>query len=378
MKKITFKLTTAALLGLLLVGCNKTSNTSSKDSGTTDNSQNTNQPSDSSVAEKTRTNTLATYIYSEIKDGSYGEGSFNAFTYQVSFYENNVYEYLTTELTYGYSMVLGTTSIINYGTYAKGDSEDGITTYTLNIASEVLFNSYSKAGGYAISINTTNQSYPVEMLAENQGEKLIANSKDDVVAKYGIGTTIYTEDGKNVFSFTNENLDTQAPAVTTKSGDVSSLLIKKPVKAQLASILTKPGSYGDSSWTADFYQINTFEDGEYEFFKTEITYGYSMNLGTTAITNYGKYSYGTGEDGYTPITLEDADKVLFNSYSKAGGYNISINTDNQTYPVEMQAKTQGEKNMANSKADVVKEYGSKTTYYSNDTSNMMSLTNPNE
>ena len=374
MKKILFTLSTLALLSTALVGCNKTSTSSTKpvDSSTSE------KASDSSAAEPTRTKTVASYVNSDIQaPGNYGDGSWNTYSYQVNFYENNVYEYITTELIYGYSMSLGTTSIINYGTYTKGDSEDGITTYTLNIAKEVIFNSYSLAGGYNISINTTNQSYPVEMLAKTQGEKNMANSKEDVIKEYGAGTTIYTNDGKNTFSFKNENLDAEAPAVTTASGDVSSLLIRKVTKCQIVSDLITPGSYGEGSWTADIYQVNTFEDDTYEFIKTEVIYGYSMNLGTTIINNYGKYSYGTGEDGYTPITLEDADKVLFNSYSLAGGYNISINTDNQTYPVELLAKNQGEKNMADSKDDVVKEYGAKRTYYSNDTKNILSLTNPN-
>ena len=355
MKKVILTLAASTLMCTMLASCGKTDST------------------------PTRAKTLASYVNSSIvSPGSYGEGSWTASTYQVNLFENNVYEYITTQLIYGYGMSLGTTSIINYGTYAKGATEDGITTYTLNIASEVVFNSYSLAGGYNISINTTNQTYPVEMLAEAQGEKPMANSKDDVVAKYGAGTTIYASEGKNTFSFTNENLDSAPDAVTTKSGDVSSLLIKKISKCQIVSDLISPGSYGDGSWTADIYQVNAFEDGIYEFIKTEVIYGYSMNLGTTTINNYGKFSYGTSEDGYTPITLEDADKVVFNSYSLAGGYNISINTENATYPVEMLAKSQGEKNMANSKEDVVKEYGAKRTYYSSDSKNNMSLKNPNE
>ena len=359
MKKVKLTILASVLLGAMLTGCNETT-----DSSTT--------------VDPKRSETVATYINSEIvSPGNYGEGSWNAHAYQVNFYENSVYEYIHTELIYGYGMSLGTTSIVNYGTYAKGASEDGITAYTLNIAKEVVFNSYSLAGGYNISINTTNQTYPVELLAKTQGEKNMANSKEDVIKEYGAGVTIYANDGKNTFSFKNENLDEDAPEVTTTSGDVSSLLIKNISKCQIVSDLVSPGSYGEGSWTADIYQINTFEDGVYEFIKTEIIYGYSMNLGTTTINNYGKFSYGEGEDGYTPITLASADKVLFNSYSLAGGYNISINTDNQTYPVELLAKTQGEKNMANSKEDVVNEYGPETTYYSNDTKNNMSLTNPN-
>ncbi|MCQ2472507.1 MAG: hypothetical protein MJ147_10785, partial [Clostridia bacterium] len=88
------------------------------------------------------------FIASEKVAGAYGEGSFNARVYQINLFKGNVYEMIETELAYGYSMVLGTTSVISYGTFAKGASEDGVASYTLNSASEVIMNSYSKAGGY--------------------------------------------------------------------------------------------------------------------------------------------------------------------------------------------------------------------------------------
>ncbi len=378
MKKAIFTLAASALMGLAIAGC---SNDQSKSSSSSASSSASSSSSSSSVIEKKeRSKTVASFIYSDIKTpGDYGEGSWTAFAYQVNFFENNVYEYINTQLIYGYGMSLGTTSIVNYGTYTKGSSEDGVTAYSLNVAKEVVFNSYSLAGGYSISINTTNQSYPVEMLAKTQGEKNMANSKEDVIKEYGAGFKIFADDGKNTFSFVDPNGDSnEKVAVTTASGDVSSLLISNIKKCQIVSDLISPASYGDGSWNADIYQVNTFEDGEYEFFKTEVIYGYNMNLGTTTINNYGKATYGTSEDGYTPLNLAAADKVVFNSYSLAGGYNISINTDNQTYPVEMLAKTQGEKNMANSKEDVVKEYGAARTYYSNNEKNILSLSNPNE
>ena len=373
MKKAIFMLATTALMGALLAGCGSEEETSSKESSEISSAIS------STETKKERSKTIGSYISSEIvSPASYGAGSFNALTYQVNFFENNVYEYISTELNYGYSMVLGTTSTIVYGTYSKGSTEDGVTEYSLNVGKEVLFNSYSLAGGYNISINTMNQTYPVEMLAHTQGEKLMATSKEDVIKEYGKGQMIYANEGKNTFGFVNPNADTQEKKeVTTPSGEVSSLLISNVKKCHVVSDFVSPASYGDGSWNADIYQVNTFEDGNYEFVKTEINYGYSMNLGTTTINNYGKIAYGTSEDGYTPATLAAADKVVFNSYSLAGGYNISINTDNQTYPVEMLAHTQGEKLMAHSKEDVVNEYGSARTYYLSDTNNLLSLTNPN-
>lgn len=182
MKKVILTLAASTLMCTMLASCGKTD------------------------ATPARAKTLASYVNSSIvSPGSYGEGSWTALTYQVNLFENNVYEYITTQLIYGYGMSLGTTSIINYGTYAKGATEDGITTYTLNIASEVVFNSYSLAGGYNISINTENATYPVEMLAKTQGEKNMASSKEDVVKEYGAKRTYYSSDSKNNMSLKNPN-----------------------------------------------------------------------------------------------------------------------------------------------------------------------------
>ena len=150
-------------------------------------------------------NLIGSYVANEKADGNYGKGSFNALVYQVNLYEENVYEFIKTEVMYGYGMVLGTTTIVNHGTYVAGTREDGIAEYTLNAASEVLFNSYSKAGGYNISINTQNQTYPVELLAKTQGEKNMANSKEDVVKEYGPEATYYISTSKNELSLTNPN-----------------------------------------------------------------------------------------------------------------------------------------------------------------------------
>ena len=274
-------------------------------------------------------------------------------------------------------MLLGTTTNIAYGTFVQGTSEDGVTSYTLNKASEVIFNSFSKMGGYNISINTAdeNQTYPVEVLAETQGEKSYANSKDDVISKYGLGTVIYCDD-KNTFTFTNPNdADDTKDVIETASGSVEGVLNKKITNVQVASEIVKAANGEEFR----VYQAMVYEDLTYKYIETTITYGYSMLLGTTTINSFGSCVYGTSEDGYTPLTLNRADDVVFNSYSKMGGYNISINTadENQTYPVEVLAETQGEKSYANSKDDVISKYGVEKTVYSNDEKNDMSLVNPN-
>ena len=317
------------------------------------------------------------YILGELGEGTAAPGSKTFETYQVNFYEGNVYECISTEITYGYSMLLGTTTNITYGTYVQGESEDGVTAYTLNKASEVIFNSYSKMGGYNISINTAdaNQTYPTEILAQTQGEKSYANNKEEVIAEYGLGTVIYCDD-KNTFTFINPNDETdEKDVIETASGSVARVLDKKITNVQVASEIATAANGEEYR----VYQVMVFEDLTYQYISTTITYGYSMLLGTTTINSFGTCEYGESEDGYTPLTLKRANDVIFNSYSKMGGYNISINTmdANQTYPVEILAQTQGEKSYANSKEEVIDNYGTEKTFYSNNEKNDMSLVNPN-
>lgn len=323
---------------------------------------------------------LSSYVLGERTAGAYGDSSWNALTYQVNFYEENVYQYIQTEIQYGYSMVLGTTVKVNYGTYAAGASEDGVTKYTLNKASEVILGSFSLAGGFSISINTQNQTYPVEMPAKVQGEKNMAEDKDDVLNYGGLGVEIYC-DATNTFSFVNPNDDSSEPnkSVTTASDDasVAKLLVKEYDKFGIQNELVSPGSYGDSSWIAKTHTVLTYTDGSYELYDSEVTYGYSMVLGTTTNHTVGEYTKGTAEDGYTKYDFKAASDVLLNSYSKAGGYNISIDTRNCEYPVEMPAKVQGEKNMAEDKDDVIAQYGVAKSYYMSDSSVSFALTDPN-
>lgn len=126
------------------------------------------------------------------------------------------------------------------------------------------------------------------------------------------------------------------------------------------------------------YQLNLMSDGSYELIKTTLIYGYSMNLGTTTVEIFGTYTEGTETDGYIAYTLSDATRVILNSYSNAGGYNINIDTDTSTYPLELPASGEGEKVMANGKEDVVNAYGKGMTVYASASNNTtFSLTNPN-
>ena len=287
-----------------------------------------------------------------------------------------------TELTYAYSMVLGTTSVTTYGTYVDNGSEDGYAKYTLNAGADAIVASYSLVGGYSILVNTADeeQTYPAELPAKTQGEKNMAQGKEDVIADFGQGTVIYTQEGKNNFTFVDPNDENATKqTISTASGDASALLGKTFDSVQIVNEFdgTKGEDGNYSAWNGSVLQVITYADGSYEFQKTTINYGYSMLLATTFVETVGKVTKGASEDGFSKMTLNVADDVLLDSYSLAGGFNIHIDTRNQTYPVELPAQTQGEKNMAQGKDDVIKAYGQEQVFYFNESGVNMSLTDPN-
>ena len=352
MKKIVLSMTTLLTAGLLMSACNG-------------GEKKEEQP-------KYDDRPNETYVLGEVAEESMSYYR----AYEVNFYDNNVYEFVSTQITYGYSMNLGTSVSVAYGTYEQGEVVDGVGKFTLNKASEVVLSSFSKAGGFNITINTADskQSYPTELPASGEGEKIYANSKADVINAYGMGTVIYTE--KNTLSFLDPNDDASTKAVIEKaSGDVKNVLHKNFKQVQTASVIS-PAAVGDAYVVT---HLHIFEDNSYSAFQTTVTFGYSMVLGTTVVNTYGQGQYGTSEDGFTPYTLSSADDVNLNSYSKAGGFNIAINTAlaSQTYPTELPASGEGEKVYANSKADVVNAYGKQSTVYTNDANNGMELENPN-
>lgn len=150
-----------------------------------------------------------------VKAFSLGETSKNAMNFdlytahRINLYENQVYEYIQTQITYGYSMNLGTSVITTYGTYVAGTTEDGVTAYTLNKAAEVVLSSYSNAGGFKLQINTADadQTYPTEMPAKTQGEQNMAQNKQDVINDSGLGFTVYTSDANCVMSLNDPNAE---------------------------------------------------------------------------------------------------------------------------------------------------------------------------
>ena len=146
-----------------------------------------------------------TYAYGVVEANSYGGNTTS--TYQLNFLTDSTYELINSSITIGYGMNLGTETVSTYGTYTVGASEDGYTAYTLSTATRVILNSYSDMGGFAIYIDTesASQTYPAELPAETEGQKIYAQNKEEVINKYGKESTIYVSDTNHKFYLTNPN-----------------------------------------------------------------------------------------------------------------------------------------------------------------------------
>ena len=112
MKKIVLSMTALLTTGLLMTACNGGDNGGAKFDD---------RPNE-------------TYVLGEVAEESMSYYR----AYEVNFYDNNVYEFVSTQITYGYSMNLGTSVSVAYGTYEKGEVVDGVGKFTLNKASEVV------------------------------------------------------------------------------------------------------------------------------------------------------------------------------------------------------------------------------------------------
>ena len=96
---------------------------------------------------------------------------------------------------------------------------------------------------------------------------------------------------------------------------------------------------------------------------TEATYAYEMLLAHTSVTTYGTYTMGDSSDGYTSCELSEASRILYNSYSDVGGYNLSYDTDSvDSYPVELPGGVMTEKE------DFFGQFGAQRTVYIDDAS----------
>lgn len=389
MKKSLKTIVMLAVSGLALVGCGQATSsvTSTQATSSVAETSNSTETSTTTSTEEEVTITLEkSYLAS-----SYAANALNGYdavAYQVNLFSGNYYQYIETTVKYGYSMTIGVTTMVNYGTYEVASEEDGVAEIKLNNADCVLLNSYSKAGGFDININTNNVTYPVELPAKVQGEVNNAASKADVVNYCGKGFVIYANTSVNTFAFTNEETATFEKTVNDKaSADTSALTgdIKKMAAVGNFDIAFKEVTEGETTtkklntFTADCEAVILDEANNYEHFKTNVRYGYSMLLSTTSTATFGKGTLGDSEDGATKLSLAVADDVNLVSFSKAGGFNITVNTADETltYPVELPATTQGEKNMKNSKAEVIAEVGQAVDVWLLDGKGQLALTDPN-
>ena len=121
----------------------------------------------------------------------------------------------------------------------------------------------------------------------------------------------------------------------------------------------KENSYGGTDY--DEYQLTLKEDGTYEMVMTEATFAYDMLLGHTSVTTYGTYEKGDSSDGATACKLSEATRIVYNSYSDVGGYNLSYDTDSiDEYPIELPGGIMTEKE------DFFAQYGAERTAYLDD------------
>lgn len=139
-----------------------------------------------------------------------------------------------------------------------------------------------------------------------------------------------------------------------------------PAEAEAVYIYGEPvpNDMGDEDY--DLYQLKLFGNGSYELVKTEAAHGYDQLLGITTVIMTGTYKNDTAADGLIPCNLS-ADRVIYNSYSDMGGYNITIDTKDAVYPVEMPG------NKMTEEKDFKELYGDMTVYLIEDT-NAFSLT----
>ena len=111
------------------------------------------------------------------------------------------------------------------------------------------------------------------------------------------------------------------------------------------------------------YELALYKDGTYKLTTSRASCGYSMLLATTVSTAYGTYTKGESANGETPCELSEATRIVYNSYSDVGGFNISYDTDTiESYPINMPGDVMMEK------ADFWAEYGPARTVMLDDAS----------
>jgi len=381
MKKSLKSIILLGAASLFLTGCGEPAQTTT---AATDTGAATDTASGSEVTPEVVPTLEKTYITSSYEANALQ--GYDCTLYQLNVYSGNYYQYLESTVKYGYSMTIGVTNIFTYGTYELGTEEDGIAQLKLGNPAEATINSYSLAGGFDIAINTISedQTYPVELPAKVQGEVNMANSEQDVLDYVGKGFNAYVETASNVFSFSLDEDPMEKEENDKTSGELKNFAdnLKKVAAVGNFDINFKETEEGKAlntfNVTCDIVLLS--EENFYSYTSTKVQYGYSMLLATTSTTRFGEATLGEPEDGSYKVSLAKADEVNLASFSKAGGFNISINTADPDlqYPVELPATQQGEKNIKNNKQEVLDEVGPATDFYMFETKGLLSATNPNE
>ena len=111
------------------------------------------------------------------------------------------------------------------------------------------------------------------------------------------------------------------------------------------------------------YELTLYTDGTYKLTTTTASCGYSMLLGNTVTTAYGTYTKGASSDGSTPCELSEATRIIYNSYSDVGGFNMSYDTNTiSAYPIDLPGPVKTEQ------ADFWAQFGPARTVMLDDTS----------
>lgn len=125
-------------------------------------------------------------------------------------------------------------------------------------------------------------------------------------------------------------------------------------------------SMGDNDYVE--YELTLYADNTYKLTTSTSSCGYSMLLSNTVTSAYGTYTMGASTDGVTTCELSEATRIVYNGYSDIGGYNMSYDTDNLQFPVELPGGVQTEQ------ADFWAAFGpARTVNLDDTTANRMSM-----
>ena len=85
---------------------------------------------------------------------------------------------------------------------------------------------------------------------------------------------------------------------------------------------TTPFEYGGTRLgdNHESYLVNLYSDGTYSLVYSKVTILGGTNGGVTIWESFGKYVKGGAADGFLELTLEQATRAVYTSYSTLGGY----------------------------------------------------------